>query len=268
MIRRLVFVARMLFGSLRQWSLSKWIGFWLGSESNITLNGYPIRVRESRFSTKIADLAMAWEVFVDNVYDIYEIGEHDVVMDVGGHIGSFTTKAANQCKKGQVFTFEPSPETFKLLTDNVKKLENVKVFSSAISDHTGTQQLYLSEDNPAENSLLRKTDKYINVELITLRDFFTKFNIDRVNLMKLDCEGGEYNIVTSSIHELKNKVEKIVMEVHEPKYFDVPAHHSIKSLIDTLKSAGYKVDYKRENRFQGYIYAENRNTAILSNSNH
>lgn len=216
-------------------------------------------MRTGRFKTKIADLAMAWEVFVDNVYDAFEIKEHDVILDIGGHIGSFTTKAASKCTKGKIYTFEPTPETFSILSENVKDFKNVTVLGIAISDHSGTQQIYLSEDNPAENSLFRKTDKQVDVKLMTLRDFFSKFDVKRVNLMKLDCEGAEYAIVTSSINELKNKVEKIVMEVHEPEYFNVPSEHSIKSLLELLRSNGFEVSFRRENRFQGYICAENRN---------
>jgi FkbM family methyltransferase len=257
-MRRLLFVARMLFGSYQQWPLSKWVGFWFGSVQKITLNGYRICVRSRRISTKIADLAMAWEVFNDNVYDYYAIREDDVVVDVGGHIGSFTIKAAINCAKGKVFTFEPTPETFETLKENVKDLKNVHVFNAAVSDFTGTQQLYLADDNPAENSLFRKTDKHIDVELITMHDFFLIHQISRVNLLKIDCEGAEYNIVTNSIEELKNKVEKIVMEVHEPKYFGIPSRHSIQSLIHILESANFRVKYQPENRFQGYIYAKNR----------
>ena len=266
MIRRLIFVARMLFWTFIYWPVKKWIGFWFGSITNISLNGYPINVRPGRGVAKIADLAMAWEVFIDNVYDAFEIGEHDVVFDIGGHIGSFTTKAARKCIHGQVFSFEPTPETFSILNQNVKDLKNVKAFRIAISDHSGTEQIYLSDNNPAENSLFRKTDKQIDVELMTLHDFFSKYEVNRVNLMKLDCEGAEYQIITSSINELKNKVEKIVMEVHEPKYFNIPVHHTIQSLIEIMQTNGFKVNFRRDNQYQGYIYAENRNIGVINNN--
>jgi FkbM family methyltransferase len=259
MIRRLIFVARMVFGSFSIWPLRKWIGIWFGPISNVTLNGYTINIRTNRITTKIADLAVAWEVFVDNVYDSFAICNDDIILDIGGHIGSFTTKAANKCPNGKIYTFEPTPDTFSILGTNVKYLKNVEIFRTAISDHTGTEKYYLSENNPGENSLFRKTNKQTTVDLITLQDFFSKFGLSHVNLMKLDCEGAEYSIVTSSIAEIKKKVEKIVMEVHEPKYFDVPSEYTIHSLIEILQSAGFEVNFRRENQFQGYIYAKNLN---------
>lgn len=249
----------MLFGSYKRWPLREWFDIWFGSASTVMLNGYAITVRTKGVATKIADLAVAWEVFVDNVYDTFTISEDDVIIDIGGHIGSFTKKVAKECPNGKIYTFEPTPDTFSILSANVKDLNNVEVFKTAISDHTGTQNYYLSERNPGENSLFRKTNKQITVKLITLQEFFSKFDIRHVNLMKLDCEGAEYSIITSSIAEIKNKVEKIVMEVHEPRFFNIPSEYSIQTLVDVLKSAGFEVKFQRENKYQGYISATNLN---------
>jgi len=257
MIRRIFIVVKMLFISFSRWSVGDWIRFWFGSDSTVSIEGYDIKIRSNRFKTKIADLAVVWEVFVDKVYDSFDLGEHDVVLDIGGHIGAFTTKASKECTKGQIFTFEPTPDTFSLLSQNVVNLKNVKVFNVAIADHSGTEHIYMSLDNPGENSLFRKTGLKVDVQLKTLQEFFMNNDIARVNLMKLDCEGAEYSIVTSSIHELKNKVEKIVMEVHEPKYFNVPEQHTIKSLINLLQTNGFEVNFRRDNRYQGYISAVN-----------
>src|SRR5688572_353995 len=54
----------------------------------------------------------------------FGIGANDTVIDIGGHIGSFSIWAAKQANQGQVFTFEPNYENFGLLQEN-KKINNI-----------------------------------------------------------------------------------------------------------------------------------------------
>lgn len=255
MIRRLAFVIRMIFSSFRQWNITAWLSFWFGRVTKVNLNNHEISVRGGSLANKISDLAMAWEVFMDNVYDVFQISKDDIVVDIGGHIGSFTVKAAAQCPAGHVYTFEPFPPTFSILDENVKGINNVTIFNKAVSDHTGKERLYLSKKNPAENSLLRTTDIHTTVELVSLDDIFSDLGIDHIDLLKLDCEGAEYKIIANAKTKLDH-IKKIVMEVHEPKYFNIPSEFTINKLIDTLEAAGFAVQFNRENKYQGYIYAQ------------
>ena len=203
---------------------------------------------------KIADLAMAWEVMVDNVYDAFAIKPEDTIVDIGGHIGSFTVKAASLASNGKVYTFEPFPSTYAVLAKNTENLKNVEIQQTAVSGASGAQELFFSSSNPAENSLLRKTDNSIEVPLVTLTDAFDKNHIKNVDLLKVDCEGAEYDILFNAGDSL-SIVQKMVMEVHEPKYFGIPDKYTIDGLIQLLEEHGFTVRFVRENRFQGYIFA-------------
>jgi FkbM family methyltransferase len=244
----------MFFSSYNQWNFVTWFSFWFGTVRKVRISNYEISVRAGNYANKISDLAMAWEVFVDNVYDVFDIANDDVLVDIGGHIGSFTIKAASKCPAGHVYTFEPYTPTFLILDENVKGINNVTIFNKAVSDHSGSQRLYISHKNPAENSLIRTTDTHTTVELISLNDIFSNLGIDHIDLLKLDCEGAEYKIISTAKTNL-DYIKKIVMEVHEPKYFNISPEFTIQKLINTLETAGFYVNFKRENKYQGYIYA-------------
>lgn len=254
MLRRLLFVLRMLLMTLGFWSLRDWFNFWLGRATKIVLKGNSLNLRADNYLAKIADLAMAWEVMVDNVYDAFPIQPQDTIVDIGGHIGSFTVKAAAQAINGKVYAFEPFPSTYAVLKKNTENLKNVQVEQTAVSGVSGTQELFFSSSNPAENSLLRRTDKSVKVPLVTLKEVFDMNHIENVDLMKVDCEGAEYDILFNAGDSL-SIVQKMVMEVHEPKYFGIPDKYTIDGLVQLLEDNGFKVRFLRENRFQGYIFA-------------
>lgn len=254
MIRRVLFVLRMMFGTAKRWPISTWFGFWLGGRTSFQLEGVDLQVRSSKYFSKLADLAMAWEVLVDGVYDTYPISDGDVVVDVGGHIGSFSVKTASKSGAAKIYTCEPFPPTFDILRSNTEKFDHVEVSRIAISNRSGTDTLYFSEANPAENSLVRKTDNSIDVSLMTLEEFLDSKKITNVDLLKLDCEGAEFEILHASENVL-GRIQKMVMEVHEPEYFNINDKYSINGLVDFLSAAGFAVKFERENKFQGYIFA-------------
>jgi FkbM family methyltransferase len=244
----------MQFFSLFYWGPLNWCKFWLGNNHNISLKGVSLTLRSTNYLAKVADLAMAWEVLVDRVYDYYPLSDSDIVLDIGGHIGSFSAKAALQVPHGRVFVCEPFPDTFVYLSKNVAGFSHVTPNQVAISDHNGTDTLYYSDSNPAENSLVRQAENAVDVRISTMADFFHDTGITHVDLMKIDCEGAEYDILFASESEL-SKIEKIVMEIHEPKYFGLSDRFSIQSMVDLLERNNFDVTFKRENKFQGYIYA-------------
>lgn len=254
MIRRLIFVLRMMSMTLAYWTLSEWLTFWLGSRRDIRLKNVSLTLRSGNYLAKIADLAMAWEVMIDGVYDTYPIAATDTIIDIGGHIGSFTCRAASQATQGIVYACEPFPGTFEVLKKNASQYKNAHVNQIAISNKSGEAEFYFSPTNPAENSLVKASAHVTRVPLMTLGEFLQKNNIERVNLMKIDCEGSEYDILYGAGDDL-SKIDKMVMEIHEPAYFGLASKYTIPDLVAYLEGRGFQVTFKRENKFQGYIYA-------------
>jgi FkbM family methyltransferase len=254
MLRRLIFVLRMMAVTFSTWKTGDWLSFWLGSKNTIELKGINLTLRAGNYLAKIADLAMAWEVIMDGVYDTYPIKPTDTIVDIGGHIGSFATKAGILASQGKVYACEPFPSTYEVLSKNTAPYPNIKAQQIAISNKNGTDTFYFSTANPAENSLVRKSANSTEVPLMTLGDFLTQNNINSVDLMKVDCEGAEYDILFGAKDQL-HKIKKMVMEIHEPEFFGISDRYSITALTKFLEESGFKVTFKRENKFQGYIYA-------------
>lgn len=127
-------------------------------------------------------------------------------LDVGAHVGIHTVTMSKLSK--QVLAFEPAKKTFDLLQNNINqnKLCNVKVFNEALSDKTGSKELFhISKTNPGQNSLstLKASPSCEIVSIARGDDTLQQENIDKVDFIKIDVEGHEGEV----LHGLENTIK-------------------------------------------------------------
>lgn len=149
------------------------------------------------------------EIFKDNCYEtVYPVKEGDVVLDIGASLGPFTWNVADKASK--VIALEPSPKCLPLLEENTKDFLNVFVEPKALGKWDGN----LNVDKLGD---FEKGNHYHpdNVPCITLKSLCKKYGLDKIDFIKTDCEGGEYNLFTDeNMPFLLNNVRNIVGEFH------------------------------------------------------
>lgn len=149
-------------------------------------------------------------------YKEWKIKKGDIVFDVGAHIGSFSIYAAN--KGAKVYAFEPDKKNYQNLLKNIK-LNNahsqIIPFNFGIYSSDGKLSFYTSLANPAGNSTIsdaNKKEKKIQVK--KLSTIFKMIDVKKIDLLKMDIEGSEYEIFEKLTDSEFNKIEKIVGEYH------------------------------------------------------
>jgi len=160
----------------------------------------------------------------DGFYDPFEteiakkeVGEGDVVLDIGANIGYYTLIFAKLVgKNGKVFAFEPDPDNYALLEKNVQinGYQNVILIQKAVSNKTGKIRLYLSEDNKGDHRIYNSYENRISVEIeaVTLDDYFRDFN-RKINFIKMDIQGAEPGAFQGMCNLLKKQQSiKIIAE--------------------------------------------------------
>jgi hypothetical protein len=142
------------------------------------------------------------EIFEDKCYEkFFEVEEGDVVLDIGASLGPFTYSILHKNPK-QVFCFEPSEREFKTLVKNLRGHQVIPIPKgiSNVNSIVKSDMLFGGEDE---------------METITFERFLNLYNVDKVDFIKTDCEGGEYDIFTQdNLEFLKHNVKKVVGEWH------------------------------------------------------
>jgi FkbM family methyltransferase len=159
------------------------------------------------------------EVFIHKAYNPrgFEIEEGDVVVDLGAHIGAFTLFAAR--KAGVVLSYEPEPENFAILKENVKAnglIGKVKIFKRAVWSERGFFPLHSDHNGSHIASLTNRGVKSVLVKTVTLKDIFTENKLEHIDFLKVDVEGAELQIFKSTKANILTAIKKIAVECHSP----------------------------------------------------
>lgn len=173
-----------------------------------------------------------------------------VYFDVGAHLGQFALVAAKLVgPAGQVHAFEASGETFELLRQNVaiNNLAWVVPNHAAVFDTPGTVKLNVCVRGKGEfNSVskpLRPDDQVVGVEevpALTLDDYCRRQHIERVDLVKIDVNGPEWQVIRGARAMLGRPGRRmIVVEFND--FTTAPLGYATTELRREIESLGYKV---------------------------
>lgn len=206
-----------------------------------------------------------WFTFYENVIrqdyfkGIIPLKAGDCVIDIGANIGSFSVVAAQQVgPAGRVFSYEPDPLCVERLRHNVElnQLSNVSVMAAAVAGANGQAQLHRHHKS-AFSSLFDGVDGRVrehadafDVELHGVNEVIERCG-PSVQLMKVDCEGAEYDMFDALRPEVAERVRQIAMEVHA-----VPGK-STDALCERLQALGFEVQ-------QGYPWIATRRQAAAA----
>ncbi len=206
---------------------------WKSAPYEIALrNGPKISVRPGT-----TDKGIVKEIFLLDHYRfaLEHLPPGGTVVDVGAQIGVFTGFIAHHSPDAVVHSFEPMSDNYAMLEQNIagNHFRNVHPHQQAVSSEEGELKLYLSDDNTGMHSLYRPSEKYETVQSVAFNTLYQKIGIDHCDVLKLDCEGAEYDIIGGASPEVLEKTKAIVMEYHNPE--KNPA------MLERLKAAGFEV---------------------------
>lgn len=198
----------------------------------------------------VGDDGIIEEMYLDRIYtpEGFEIKDGWVVLDIGAQKGFFSIFAASFAKNVKVYSFEPFPKNFKFLTENIKQngIKNIKAFQLAVCKACGKRVLYLCPGGEDGHTMFISKDRdSVEVECTTLSKIIQDNNLEHIDLLKMDCEGSEYEILFNADLDTLKKIDRIAMEWH------LIQNLGRKDIENFLKKIGYEVN-AREN----YIYAK------------
>lgn len=143
------------------------------------------------------------ETLIDRIYEKFmTVEEGDVVVDIGASIGPFTYSILDKNPK-HVYCLEPDCKEFQTLLRNVEG-EPVTCIMAGIA----------LEDRELVDSNYSFGDYSMDMNTITLKTLFDSYELEKIDFLKTDCEGGEYSLFSEENYELISKIRKISGEWH------------------------------------------------------
>ena len=170
-----------------------------------------------------------------------------ILFDIGANCGIATIIMAKLNPDSIVYSFEPSPYTYELLCENIKlnNLTNVKTYNQAVMSEEKEFNLLLNNTMSGASTLVSNETCFNNyytstskviVKSVSFDKFLETNNINNIYLLKIDCEGGEYDILYNSKNFKNNLVNNIVGEFHNFKQYLNDEKNNGKALIDYCKT--------------------------------
>lgn len=199
------------------------------------------------------------EIFMADVYNIESLRralpDDPLVIDIGANAGFFDILLLSKTKNAQIYAYEP-------LSSNIEQMRSVassnRRFGKSVIINpfavTGTPcemlRLYVqdTEDNQVVASSLKGFDigntKELWIPAISLSEILAGIPKAKVDLVKMDCEGSEYDIILNTPQDAIRRIERMLIEVH-----DIDSQFNIKTISQHLAKLGYDVNYTSINDF-------------------
>lgn len=165
-----------------------------------------------------------YEVFAEDCYDLAwflgDLVDQPIhVLDIGAHVGTFATALAGLNPQATVDCFEPSPDTYQFLSRNIAANGNqgrIAAHQKALAGETGFAVFDLQGAGSGHNHIAfsdRIDGSGVRVETVAFDEVVASAP-GSVAVIKMDCEGGEYDLVYKSSKESWAGVQRLVLEYH------------------------------------------------------
>jgi FkbM family methyltransferase len=194
-------------------------------------------------------------IYLDNIYQQLPV-KGKAVVDIGANIADssiyFALSGANK-----VIGLEPFPKNFQLAQKNIKfnrLSDKITVYLAGCA--ADNRDMIVDPDfNSDGKNILRDFKKGIKIPMLTLENVLSHNSLlyHDSHILKMDCEGCEYDAVLSADKHILQKFSHMMIEYH----------YGYKNLKEKIEKSGFKVsvtrptmEYRENLRFYGDIFAE------------
>jgi FkbM family methyltransferase len=153
--------------------------------------------------------------------------EPKVILDIGSNIGASVLYFHERFPSARIYAFEPHPETFRVLQANVGSIPSAEIFNCALGATNARISAACDRidfsgfvTKPGSKSP-RGAETMTDCEMKHAGEVMKNLGVTRVDLIKIDCEGAEYDVLTALPEEMLQQCKWIVGEMHDVSAFNL-----------------------------------------------
>ena len=142
----------------------------------------------------------------------YDLDENSLVFDIGGYEGNWTSEIFNKYACN-VHIFEPVRSFYTIIKNKFSHNKKTVINNFGLSNISKTELICLSADKSSVFEIFEETEE---IKLVKISDYINNNNIEIIDLIKINIEGGEYDLLTDLIETgLVSKVKNIQVQFHD-----------------------------------------------------
>lgn len=206
------------------------------------------------------DLETLWQIYFHRVYEVAPSDR--CIVDAGANVGFFSCYAARRAPQSEVYAIEPFPATYDRLLDHVKQnglADRIHCYSLALSASaagvvgmsgagSASQMFHVLEGEARGET--------VSVPAETLPSFLERVPGKRIDLLKMDIEGSEYEVLMDTPCGCLARASRLVIEYHRP---GSGARYTREDLVAHLGEGGFELRRSTGKDGYGILTFERRN---------
>ena len=237
MLRRLLYNLKLLARS-RSWSFTLNTIRKRPSSPWATINW---RGRQIHYRPGTSDGAMIYDTLIKSQYYVPTTLEPQVILDIGSNIGGSIIHFREQFPSATIYGFEPHPGTFQILQRNVSNLPSVSVFNFGLGNSDRELAIPFQGDDFKSFRTTQPLRSPPDVPLVQCKvrnvgTVLAELGIEKVDLIKIDCEGAELDVLTAIPRSVLADCKWIVGEIHDSSGFELLAFLANEFELDLCKT--------------------------------
>lgn len=188
------------------------------------------------------DILLFREIFVEEVYgEDHDAGGQAVrrIVDVGANVGYSVLWLAAKFPTASILAFEPVPEHITLLRKAIASNDlNDRVTLYPVAVGTRDRGAYISTEGLRSQLSFENGPTRVRTQVV---DFFERAGVEVIDILKLDCEGSEYDLLMDP-RFARLKVRRLLLEWHA----DQNRPRADQEIIARLHELGWQISRSTE----------------------
>ena len=146
------------------------------------------------------------------------------VLDIGANVGVTALYFSQMFPNARIYAFEPVAENFAVLQKNIASCARIRGCNFGLGAADAELEMFAS-DNPSNfggfslHAAGSDTSRKLRIRVRHAASALKELSVDKVDVIKIDTEGAEYDILTSLPQEILSRAKYIVGELHGNKDF-------------------------------------------------
>lgn len=174
----------------------------------------------------------------------YDLNSESLVLDLGGYKGQFASDiyARYNCR---VLVFEPVISFAEKIKERFKRNSRIEIFCFALGSNARQEMISLRAEG---SSLYRDSPDKATIQFVDVAEYFATANIQSVDLMKINIEGGEYELLPRLFEAgLVSRIKNIQIQFHELEPSSEARMHELCKELSKTHSPSYQYKFVWEN---------------------